>query len=393
MLTLGIVCVALIISSPLRAQDGSPIKSDERVVLFDTAGWLDEAANTWHVPIAGWIFEPEEDSATRELLLRQFAAVLDLPPDSMDSEVFRRRAAAFFVDNERGKRVLVRVGSGVATRWIQPGRSAANGRFSGELRLHASDAAILLSQAADNGGWTPTATRPRRGDGNVFSGRVHLVPPEGLSVVTDIDDTIKVSEVRDRQALLERTFLREFEAADGAARMYAWLAEQGAAFHYVSSSPVQLSEAITGFLDAHGFPRGSMHLKEFRWKDRSFFNLFTSSMETKPPVIEEILARWPRRRFLLIGDSGEQDPEIYGKLARAHPEQVRGILIRDVTGEGRDSPRYGKAFAGLPVECWMLLAAEDLTPIGDSTATESSASGIQGFLKGILPESQEGSGD
>ena len=118
MLTLGIVCVALIISAPLRAQDGSPIKSDERVVLFDTAGWLDEAANTWHVPIAGWIFEPEEDSATRALLLRQFAAVLDLPPDSMDSEVFRRRAAAFFVDNERGKRVPVRVGSGVATRCI-----------------------------------------------------------------------------------------------------------------------------------------------------------------------------------------------------------------------------------------------------------------------------------
>lgn len=53
-----------------------------------------------------------------------------------------------------------------------------------------------------------------------------------------------------------------------------------------------------------------------------------------------------------MGDSGEKDPEIYGELARRHPEQIEAIYIRDVTGEGPEAERYGEAFRDVPEGKW-----------------------------------------
>lgn len=61
-----------------------------------------------------------------------------------------------------------------------------------------------------------------------------------------------------------------------------------------------------------------------------------------------MLNDFPRRCFVLVGDSAEQDPEIYGELARANPERIAAIFIRDVTGEPVDAPRYAQALRGLP---------------------------------------------
>jgi phosphatidate phosphatase APP1 len=171
-------------------------------------------------------------------------------------------------------------------------------------------------------------------------------------VISDIDDTIKVSEVRSKEALLANTFLREYRAVEGMAPAYRPWAAAGAVFHYCSASPWQLYEFLAEFLERTGYPAGTVHLKTFRVKDTSFFNLFASPEEYKRGVIEPILETFPRRRFLLVGDSGEKDPEIYATLARKYPKQVAGILIRDVTDERADAERYRKCFEGLPRERW-----------------------------------------
>jgi len=54
------------------------------------------------------------------------------------------------------------------------------------------------------------------------------------------------------------------------------------------------------------------------------------------------------------GDSGERDPEIYGALAREHPQQVAKILIRDVTEEGPEADRFKIAFRELPLTLWKI---------------------------------------
>ena len=74
----------------------------------------------------------------------------------------------------------------------------------------------------------------------------------------------------------------------------------------------------------------------------------------KRAVISPMLKMFPDRRFVLVGDSGEKDPEIYGELARNHPGQIVRIFIHNVTKEGQEAPRYKAAFRELPASLWQV---------------------------------------
>jgi phosphatidate phosphatase APP1 len=66
--------------------------------------------------------------------------------------------------------------------------------------------------------------------------------------------------------------------------------------------------------------------------------LLESPEKFKLKVIGDLFQRYPQRRFVLVGDSGERDPEVYGRLTREFPAQVVHIFIRDVTSEPPDAP-------------------------------------------------------
>jgi phosphatidate phosphatase APP1 len=138
------------------------------------------------------------------------------------------------------------------------------------------------------------------------------------------------------------------------AELYQQWARAGAAFHYVSASPWQLYGPLADFRRQHRFPAGTFHLKTFRWKDAGLLNLFASPEETKRQAIEPLLDAFPRRRFVLVGDSGEKDPEIYGALARKYPRQVRRLFLRAVKGEDPSAERFQRAFEGLPKDTWQV---------------------------------------
>ncbi len=156
------------------------------------------------------------------------------------------------------------------------------------------------------------------------------------------------------KALLEYALYKEFEAAPGMAKKYADWAGNGTIVHYVSSSPWQLYAALEAFTVRDGFPGASFHLKAFRFRDETLLNLFKEGTETKPAQIEPILKAWPGRQFVLVGDSGEQDPEIYADLMRRYPDQIRRIFIRNVTGATPDDERFSEIFAGIEPERWQL---------------------------------------
>ena len=106
------------------------------------------------------------------------------------------------------------------------------------------------------------------------------------------------------------------------------------------------------FRAAHGYPAGTFHMRHFRLKDQSGREFLVDSKGYKAEEIGKLLERFPKRRFVLVGDSGEHDPEIYGELARKHPEQVVRALIRDVTDEAAGVERYHTAFQGLSRDKW-----------------------------------------
>jgi Asp-tRNA(Asn)/Glu-tRNA(Gln) amidotransferase A subunit family amidase len=159
--------------------------------------------------------------------------------------------------------------------------------------------------------------------------------------------------------MLQNTFLRDFRAVSGMADRYRqWLGAEGS-LHFVSSSPWQLHTPLAQFLSKSGFPASTMHLKSVRFRDETLFDLFKKGTETKPAVIKEILARYPSRNFILVGDSGEQDPEVYAELLRQHPGQISRAFIRNVTDETRDNERFHRVFKGIETNRWALFETAD----------------------------------
>ena len=326
----------------------SPIKSDERALFFPSYG-VRGAGGDWAAEVRAWVFEPEEGDAKRELLLAQFAKSMGVDPAEATGAVFKERAASFLVDNESRKRVVIRVAGQSKTL----GSTGADGHVQGR---------VSISSSLASAGWVDFTEETSHGAVPRFAGRLQLLEDEGPLVVSDIDDTIKVSGVRDRRSLLANTFLRAFTPVPGMSDAYQAWGGGGAAFHYLSASPWQLYPALRDFLRTQRFPEGSMHMKAFRWKDRSFFNLFGGQEAYKRGAITPLLQALPHRRFVLVGDSGEQDPEIFGALARENPVKVAAVYIRDTTGEDRLASRYRAAFAGVPEARWMIFSRAEQLP-------------------------------
>ncbi|HEY8377247.1 MAG TPA: phosphatase domain-containing protein [Nannocystis sp.] len=317
----------------------SDLKADEELRLFPVVATRDGAG--WSVTMRAWVYEPEEDSWLRGAAVAGLATALGLPDGSASNEVFTRRARAFLVDNERGKRIVVQIGP----REHVLEATGPNGHS--ETVLHLSDADL---PATTN---RVVAVLPP-GDARRFSTTITRLDTAGISVISDVDDTVKVSEVRDKRKLLVNTFLREFEPVPGMADLYRAWQRQGATFHYLSASPWQLYDALAAFFSAAGLPPGSTHLKLFRVKDSTFMSLFVDPKSYKAPLLRALIGGAPGRRFVLVGDSGELDPEAYADAHREFPDQVAAIYIRDVTGEGRDAPRYRTTFAGVPEDRWQI---------------------------------------
>lgn len=318
-----------------QAETRSSISTDEEVVFYPTYGHLDEKQKTWTFAIHGIIYEPEFDSRKRSALVASIRSALELDPDELRSQYFDQRIRLFLVDNERGQEISVRIGDDV----FEAGTSEPNGHFQQTLSLTATQVERFAEKGA-GADWLAFEAVTRPADKRRFTGRVQLIAPTGLSVISDVDDTIKHSEVGHHKVLLKNTFLRQFAPVDGMPELYRQCEQFGMAFHYVSGSPWQLYLPLAKFIEAEGFPKGSFHLKHFRLKDRSMVGLLQSQETHKLAAIEPILQTYPGRRFILIGDSGEQDPEVYAKVAKKYPEQVAAVFIRNVTAEKADNPRF-----------------------------------------------------
>ncbi|MGM0556086.1 MAG: phosphatidate phosphatase App1 family protein [Myxococcota bacterium] len=320
--------------------------SDETFVAFPTYAAMQEDGSLL-IPIRVWVFEPEEDSITRRILAELFEEALDVE-DPEDEEIFEERVRPFLYDNERGKSIVATING----KSYEVGESAANGQVSTTIELPVADA----MQAVVAGPGVYKVDVEIRGVDITRALEVPIIGRRGFSVVSDIDDTVKDSNVLDRKALLRNTFMKPFDDIDGMASAYQTLRESlGARFHYLSASPFQLYPFLDPWMHAAGFPPGTYHLRELRpSRPKSVKDFAGDSKPHKISSIEQLLDHMPERQFILIGDSGEADPEVYGEIARKHPDRVARILIRRVEGAENADERFEAAFEDLPVAMWML---------------------------------------
>ena len=197
-------------------------------------------------------------------------------------------------------------------------------------------------------------------DRRELAARAYPSPPTGWGVVSDIDDTIKESgTLAGARTLLANTFVKPSRAVGGMAALYGALdARLGApAWAYLSASPFQLQPMLRAFLDAERFPGGPLLLRNLTLTDIDDLVDFVRGGGTeayKTAQIDKIHAWFPGKRYLLVGDSTQKDPEVYGAAATRFGDWVGCVWIRLVEGGDNTELRFDTAFKGLDKAKWRL---------------------------------------
>lgn len=179
--------------------------------------------------------------------------------------------------------------------------------------------------------FVPTNVRVLASEKLSATEEVRITGPTGVSVISDIDDTIKHSAIGSgAKEIFRNTFIRDLGDLhiEGVKEWYGKMSELGVTFHYVSNSPWQLFPVLVTFFAGAGLPKGSFHLKQY---SGMLQGIFEPVAERKKGTLERIMQDFPKRRFILVGDSGEADLELYTELVLANPRRILGVFIRDVT--------------------------------------------------------------
>ena len=338
----GIAALVFSQFAAAKDRDTSAVAKDEFIEFFRTSAWFDQDQKLWIIPIHGWIYEPQSSRARKTVFARSLEQKYGLQLSPATEQNFAQRVNLLLADNERGKGISV----SIADDQFSLRHSEANGHFQTFLTLPSS------KDQFDGRNILQVKAHLDSGDNRDFSGQVQIVESTGVSVISDIDDTVKISHVTDRAKLFDYTFYRDFAPVAGMPELYQSWADQGAYFHFVSSSPWQLYRPLEDFLNKFQFPWASLSLKSIRLKDQSILNLFKKGTETKPAAIRPILDRYPGHRFILVGDSGEQDAEVYAKITTEYPQQILKVLIRNIDDDPDLDAKMKVLFEKFPQNKW-----------------------------------------
>lgn len=305
------------------------IRDRDEIVFFPTPAFWNEEQQTWDIEIAGALFDPMKVKMRKKLMVRLLRRFMKVPLAELDTDVFRDRIRPFTANALRGRTIEIRMGS---MNFELQKRTKRNGHFSSQIQMTSEQIALLVEEGAVTNRVLKFRCVLDEMDQRVIEGRSHLLLPEGQSVISDVDDTIKFTDVGHRIELLKNTFLREFTPIQGMSELYRKWSREGADFHFVSASPWQLINPLLALMDHEQFPVGTFSLRNFRWRDPVLRRVLSEKWIGKSKVIRRIVKRYPQRNYVLIGDSAERDPELYAHLAEEFSDQIRAIFIRQVPG-------------------------------------------------------------
>lgn len=208
-----------------------------------------------------------------------------------------------------------------------------------------------------------------------------LVPPEqsAFGVISDLDDTVVQTGATSLLRMARTVFLTNARTRlpfPGVAAFYRAL-QHGAGespfnpVFYVSSSPWNLYDLLSEFLLLRKIPTGPLLLRD--WGLSADEALPTGHAGHKLEAIRRILDLYPALPFLLIGDSGQEDPEIYHRVVHDHPDRILAVYIRSVT------PRAGRAEAVQALAAEVEAAGSTLL-LGDDTLAAARHAAERGWI-------------
>jgi phosphatidate phosphatase APP1 len=169
-----------------------------------------------------------------------------------------------------------------------------------------------------------------------------IIPPANaqFGIISDIDDTVVHTDAVNLLKMARNVFLNNAHTRlpfEGVSAFYKAL-QIGTAntynpIFYLSSSSWNIYDLLVEFFNVRGIPPGPLFLVDLGITPTQL--IAPSHEEHKLGRIQKLMAEFPHLKFILIGDSGQRDPEIYLEAAVAYPGRILAIYIRDVTGAER----------------------------------------------------------
>ncbi|KAK0616120.1 hypothetical protein B0T17DRAFT_609965 [Bombardia bombarda] len=338
-----------------KLSDFSSHKSPEQSRLANLLSYLG-SNNPLPVPIsrhdAVWLFDNVAFRGADGSWQAEFVtAVFGGKPSAKLVDVVGDVASALGLDVLPGRQVKLRFGEATQLKLGPGGRDGIS-----------SDIKKLTNAAADGAVVTSTADVPAE-TGGVLRMKTQFAEPEGWAIISDMDDTIKITQTSSPTGILRSTFVSEPTPVAGMPELYAYmqrLITPASPFFYLSASPYNLYPFLHDFTEKY-YPHGQLILRDASWMTIPglLSNLTLGTQKYKVDRMRKVNSWLPRRKMIVIGDSTQSDPEAYGEIYRAFPGWIKLILIRKVTdtdavgSEDKNNPsRFELAFKGIPRDAW-----------------------------------------
>ena len=163
-----------------------------------------------------------------------------------------------------------------------------------------------------------------------------LPDDKGIGIISDFDDTVIVTDVINKAQAVKNTLFKNYkqrQVVQGMSHSYKGILSKNdypslSTLFFVTGSPRQLSTSIHNFLNYHHFPDRVLIGKKLNGENS---DPFLDQLSYKTKRISMIFELYPKMQFILVGDDGEKDPEIYNIVQKTFPDQVLSIWIRKVS--------------------------------------------------------------
>ncbi|KAJ6256928.1 hypothetical protein Dda_7811 [Drechslerella dactyloides] len=198
---------------------------------------------------------------------------------------------------------------------------------------------------------------PRFFSSDAFEGTLFPSPPTGFGVISDVDDTIKVSNVLDKKAAIKALLIEDHKAVDGMPQLYSKLngALNTPQWLYLTGSPYQFYPSLRQFI-FETYPKGPIVTQNLTFSEpKALLAAIVNDSgvrDYKVAQMEKFVSYYPQKKFVMIGDSTQQDPEAYAEVARRHPDSIQCIWIRQVQNATNTPERFASAFKAVPQAKW-----------------------------------------
>ncbi|POR34997.1 Phosphatidate phosphatase APP1 [Tolypocladium paradoxum] len=332
---------------------GKGVTSEDLVWLLDNTAFKSSprgASSPWQAEFVAAVFEREAKGRVADMVAG-VARAMGLADDAEERKTVEERVMPFLWDI-RPARTITAVQAQHGTQ-LRLGPTNLNGLSSNVLRVPSSSKGSLVK----------TSTRLGGGEGAIVDMQTYYAGPDGWGIISDVDDTIKVTMTSDPIGILRETFVNSPRPISGMPAFYAEmksLLPQDTAWFYLSASPYNLYPFLKQFRKQH-YPPGTLILRDSSWKTVAglLSALTLNTEEYKVDRMRKINSWLPRRKMIVIGDSTQSDPEAYGEIYRTIPGWIKMILIRKATDvaesgidEKNEPERFQRAFKDIPRDAW-----------------------------------------